>query len=125
MNRADYGAELKRSCNCCQAVLLAYEDVLPLDKDALLALGSTFGSGMGGMMGTCGALVGAQMVLGMKMDQKGGMNRYSRQLFSGFEEKCGASRCIDIKGVMTGRVLCSCEDCVKNAIELTEEMLGE
>jgi len=125
MNRADYGAELKRSCNCCQAVLLAYEDVLPLDKDALLALGSTFGSGMGGMMGTCGALVGAQMVLGMKANQKGGMNRYSRQLFGSFEEKCGASRCIDIKGVMTGRVLCSCEDCVKNAIELTEEMLGE
>ena len=125
MNRADYGAELKRSCNCCQAVLLAYEDVLPLDKDALLALGSTFGSGMGGMMGTCGALVGAQMVLGMKANQKGGMNRYGRQLFGGFEEKCGASRCIDIKGVMTGRVLCSCEDCVKNAIELTEEMLGE
>ena len=125
MNRADLGAQLKRSCNCCQAVLLAYEDSLPLDQDALLALGSTFGSGMGGMMGTCGALVGAQMVLGMKKDQKGGMNRYSRQLFSGFEEKCGASRCIDIKGVMTGRVLCSCEDCVKNAIELTEEMLGE
>ena len=125
MNRSDIGAQLKRSNNCCQAVLLTFEDMLPYDKDSLLMLGSTFGSGMGGMMGTCGALVGAQMVLGMKMDQKGGMNRYSRQLFSGFEEKCGASRCIDIKGVMTGRVLCSCEDCVKNAIELTEEMLGE
>ena len=123
MDRAEYGAQLKRSCNCCQAVLLAYEDQLPLDKDALLALGSTFGSGMGGMMGTCGALVGAEMVLGMKANQKGGMNRYSRELFSGFEEKCGASRCIDIKGVMTGHILCSCEDCVRHAIELAENNL--
>lgn len=123
MNRADKGALLKRSYNCCQAVLLAYEDELPYDKDALIALGSTFGSGMGGMMGTCGALVGAEMVLGM-LDYKGSnMNRYSRELFSGFEESCGASRCIDIKGVMTGRVLCSCEDCVRHAIELAEEML--
>lgn len=123
MNRAEQGALLKRSHNCCQAVLLAFEDTLPLDKDALLALGSTFGSGMGGMAGTCGALVGAEMVLGMRANQKSGMNRYSRDLFGMFEERCGASRCSDIKGVITGHMLCSCEDCVRNAIELLETIL--
>ena len=123
MNRSQLGAQLKSSCNCCQAVLLAYEDMLPFDKDTLLIMGSTFGSGMGGMMGTCGALVGAEMVLGFLSGQTKGMNGRSRGLFQAFEEKCGASRCIDIKGVMTGRVLCSCEDCVKNAIEIVEGML--
>ena len=62
MNRSELGASLKRSHNCCQAVLLAFEDMLPYDTESLLMLGSTFGSGMGGMMGTCGALIGAEMV---------------------------------------------------------------
>ena len=123
MNRPERGAELKRSHNCCQAVLLAFEDLLPYDKESLLMLGSTFGSGMGGMMGTCGALVGAEMVLGILSERTSGMNGNSRRLFQAFEEKCGASRCIDLKGVLTGNTLCSCEDCVKHAIELVEEQL--
>ena len=105
-------------------MLLAFEDVLPFDKDTLLMLGSTFGSGMGGMMGTCGALVGAEMVLGLKSGQTKGMNGNSRALFTAFEEKCGVSRCIDIKGVLTGRVLCSCEDCVRNAVRIYGEVVG-
>ncbi len=125
MTRAERGAELKRSHNCCQAVLLAYEDLLPFDKKTLLMLGSTFGSGMGGMMGTCGALVGAEMVLGLLSGKTRGMNPVSRTLFQAFEEKCGASRCIDIKGVMTGQTLCSCEDCVRHAVELLENLSGE
>ena len=123
MKRSDRGAEYKRSHNCCQAVLLAFEDLLPYDKEALLMLGATFGSGRGGMMGTCGALVGAEMALGLLSQKTGGMNGSSRRLFQSFEEKCGASRCIDLKGVLTGRMLCSSEDCVRNAIEAVEEML--
>ena len=124
MNRSELGASLKRSHNCCQAVLLAFEDKLPYDKESLLMLGSTFGSGMGGMMGTCGALIGAEMVLGILSKQTRGMNPVSRKLFQTFEEKCGASRCIDLKGVATGHMLCSCEDCVKNAIEAVDDQLG-
>ena len=124
MKRSETGAQFKRSHNCCQAVLLAFEDLLPYDKETLLMLGSTFGSGMGGMMGTCGALVGAEMVLGMLSKRTSGMNGTSRKLFAAFEEKCGASRCIDLKGVLTGNMLCSCEDCVRYAIEAVEEQLG-
>lgn len=123
MDRKELGAQLKRSHNCCQAVLLAFEDLLPYDKESLLTLGSTFGSGMGGMMGTCGALVGAEMVLGMLSRKTAGMNGSSRRLFAAFEEKCGNSRCIDLKGVLTGRMLCSCEDCVRNAIACVEEQI--
>lgn len=123
MKRSEIGAQFKRSHNCCQAVLLAFEDLLPYDKESLLMLGSTFGSGMGGMMGTCGALVGAEMVLGMLSQKTSGMNGTSRKLFTAFEEKSGETRCIDIKGVLTGHMLCSCKDCVRYAIECVEEML--
>lgn len=125
MTRSEHAAELKRSHNCCQAVLLTFEDLLPLDHDALLALGSTFGSGMGGMKGTCGALTGAEMVLGMLGYRGGSMNKYSREVFARFEELCGASACIDIKGILTGRVLCSCEDCCRHAASIIESMLTE
>ena len=124
MTRADKAADLKRSCNCCQAVLLAHEDLLPLDRDALMALGSTFGSGMGGMKGTCGALVGAEMALGMMNYRGSSMNKYSRELFARFEEKCGATVCVDIKGVLTGHMLCSCEDCCRHAAEALEETMN-
>ena len=125
MTRAENAAILKSSCNCCQAVLLAYEDKLPFDKNTLLALGSTFGSGMGGVKGTCGALVGAEMVLGLLGYQGGSMNKYSRTLFGEFEQRVGATICADIKGIITGRTLCSCEDCCKNAVEALEEMIGQ
>lgn len=125
MTRAEKAAELKRSHNCCQAVLLAFEDKLPFDTDTLLALGSTFGSGMGGMKGTCGALTGAEMVLGLLGYQGSSMNRYSRELFAAFEEKCGSSVCIELKGVLTGRMLCSCEDCCRHAAQAVDNMLTE
>ena len=123
MTRAENAAMLKGSHNCCQAVLLAYEDKLPFDRETLIALGSTFGSGMGGVKGTCGALVGAEMVLGLLGYSGSNMNKYSRTLFGEFENRCGATICADIKGIITGRVLCSCENCCKNAVEALEEML--
>ena len=123
MTRAENAAMLKSSHNCCQAVLLSYEDKLPFDKDTLLAMGSTFGSGMGGVKGTCGALVGAEMVLGLLGYKGGGMNKYSRELFGKFENRVGATICADIKGIITGRTLCSCENCCRYAVEALEEML--
>ena len=86
LERKDLAVERKHriGCNCCQAVLLAFADeikecwssrkaaecvaaggVSAGDEIFLKALGSGFGSGMGGMDATCGALVGAGMVLGL------------------------------------------------------------
>ena len=43
--RAELGAELKKKCNCCQAVLLALKDQTGLSEEQLMQLGSGFGSG--------------------------------------------------------------------------------
>ena len=37
----------------------------------------------------------------------------------------GATICRELKGVGTGKVLCSCEDCVRNAIRAAEDALGQ
>ena len=37
----------------------------------------------------------------------------------------GATICKDLKGVETGKVLCPCAQCVRNAVLAAGEMLGE
>jgi C_GCAxxG_C_C family probable redox protein len=122
MNKSEKAVEYKSRYNCCQAVLLAYADELNLSPDFLIKLGVTFGSGMGGMEGTCGALVGAQMVLGLKKYSGKPMGRDSRNLLNDLKTLCGSTVCKDIKGIETGKILCSCEDCVANAVKILENM---
>ena len=121
--RMDYAAQRKKEMNCCQAVLVAFADKLGKSEDDLLRLGSGFGAGMGTMEGTCGALVGAIMVSSL-LSPDGEARNNSRAIMSRFKELCGgATICRDLKGVGTGKVLCSCEDCVHNAVRAAGEAL--
>ena len=122
--RIDYAAMRKKEMNCCQAVLMAFADKLGKDEDELMRLGSGFGSGMGTMEGTCGALVGAIMVSSL-LSERGDAIKNSREIMPRFKELCGgATICRDIKGIGTGKVLCSCENCVRNAVHAVEEALS-
>jgi len=121
--RMEYAAKRKREMNCCQAVLVAFADRLGKSEDELLRLGSGFGSGMATMEGTCGALVGAIMVSSL-LSPDGEARNNSRAIMSRFKELCGgATICRDLKGIGTGKVLCSCEDCVRNAVLSAGEAL--
>lgn len=106
-------------CNCCQAVLMAYADVLNLDENTLMTLGSGFGAGMGTMQGSCGALIGAVLadnILNQRKNSSG-----ARTILSEFNTLCGDTICSKLKGRETGIVLCSCDDCVKNAVSILEK----
>ena len=121
--RMEYAAKRKREMNCCQAVLVAFADRLGKSEDELLRLGSGFGSGMATMEGTCGALVGAIMVSSL-LSPDGEARNNSRAIMSRFKELCGgATICRDLKGIGTGKVLCSCENCVRNAVLSAGEAL--
>jgi len=64
--------------NCSQAVLTAYCEQFGLERSMALKLAQGFGGGMGRMGGTCGAVTGAYMVLGLaqKMrDENPGQSR--------------------------------------------------
>ena len=121
--RMEYGARRKKEMNCCQAVLVAFADRLGKNEGDLLRLGAGFGSGMATMEGTCGALVGAIMVSSL-LSAEGEARNNSRAIMSRFKELCGgATICRDLKGIETGKVLCSCEDCVRNAVRAAGETL--
>lgn len=122
--RMNYAALRKKEMNCCQAVLVAFADEAGRSEEDLLRLGSGFGSGMGTMEGTCGALVGAIMVSSL-LSEKGAAMAASRAIMPRFKELCGATICRDLKGIDTGKVLCSCENCVRNAVRAAGESLAK
>ncbi|MBO5980228.1 MAG: C_GCAxxG_C_C family protein [Bacteroidales bacterium] len=51
--------------NCCQAVVLAYNDIFGVDDDTAAALSSGFGGGMGRMREVCGSVSGMVMLAGL------------------------------------------------------------
>ena len=110
-------------CNCCQSVALTLADQTPLSEEALMAACSGFAVGMGNMEGTCGSLVGAVMTAGLHLGGKAAL-RYARQISENFSSRAGAVVCRDLKGLTTGQELCSCEDCVRNAVLAYGEVMG-
>ena len=51
--------------NCCQAVVLAYNDLFDIDDRTAAALASGFGGGMGRMRDVCGSVSGMVMLAGL------------------------------------------------------------
>ena len=58
---------LKQGFSCSQAIVAAFAPSLGLDRDTALKIASGFGSGMGRLAETCGAVTGAFMILGLKL----------------------------------------------------------
>ena len=126
MDKKELAVHLKHSgCNCCQAVLCAFTAEAGLPEEALRKLGAGFGVGMGCMEATCGALVGATLLLGLRKYTGKPVLADAKALLHAFTGKCRASICKDLKGRDTGIVLCECDDCVRNAVELTEALSAE
>ncbi|MBQ9604034.1 MAG: C_GCAxxG_C_C family protein [Firmicutes bacterium] len=124
MDKKETAVKYKHSgFNCAQAVLAAFSDEMKIGEQDAKRLGAAFGSGMGGMEGTCGALCGAEIVLGMVKYTGAPIMKQARELHAGFKAKCGASICKDLKQIINGKPLCSCDDCVRNAAALTEEII--
>ena len=57
-------AIFKKGYNCCQATVLAFEDLLPLDAEALATLATGFGGGVGHMREVCGTVSGMAILAG-------------------------------------------------------------
>ena len=51
--------------NCCQAVVLAYNDLLGLDDNTAASISSGFGGGMGRMREVCGSVSGMVLLAGL------------------------------------------------------------
>ena len=124
--RKHLAAEKKRcnTHNCAQAVVCTYCDLVGLDEKTALDIAGSFGTGMGNMEGTCGALVGAGMVLGLHTRDRHLSRDRMKVILEKFKAHNGAIQCRLLKGVGTGTPLRDCPGCVADASEFLEEFLN-
>ena len=78
----------KQGCNCCQAVVMAYADRLPIDQKAAMDVAAPFGRGLSGCREVCGCVSGMAMVCGLT-----GHNADVRPLIEKFREEQGDIVC--------------------------------
>ena len=105
MNKIDEAVKcFKDGYNCSQAVFSTYCEQFGLDRDTALKISCPFGGGMARMGGTCGAVTGAFMVIGLKEgkhlpddnEAKETTYRHVREFTEKFEEIYGSIQCKDI-----------------------------
>ncbi|MDY5606772.1 MAG: C-GCAxxG-C-C family protein [Lentihominibacter sp.] len=125
-------AKHDRGYNCAQAVACSFAEELGIDERELFRMMEGFGFGMG-CMEICGAVSGMTAVAGLKESDgsleapatKKASYKASKKMVKEFEEKIGSIICKDIKGVETGKVLRSCDGCVRDAAEIAEKYLKD
>ena len=107
--------------NCCQSVLIPFAQTCGLDAEGAEKLGAHFGSGMR-YGGTCGAVTGALMVLGLA----GKDEAAARELQKRFRERNVCLDCADLlrRARENGEERKPhCDRMVYDAVEFLDEML--
>ncbi|MBQ3864952.1 MAG: C_GCAxxG_C_C family protein [Clostridia bacterium] len=97
----------KEGYNCAQAVALAFADYVPMEKETLAALSSSFGGGMGRLREVCGAVSGMFMICGLRKGYTGPetgpakAEHYARiqEMAAAFREKNGTIICRELLGL--------------------------
>ncbi|MCL2589065.1 MAG: C-GCAxxG-C-C family protein [Oscillospiraceae bacterium] len=128
--------------NCAQAVFSTHGDRPGLDTETALKIASGFGSGMGRLCETCGAVTGAYMAIGLrfghssaddleaKIKTYGLVQEFSRR----FKERNQSTLCEELLGfnmnttdkeMVRQRVKIVCPKLVKDSAEILEELLKD
>ena len=94
-----------------------------MNEEDIKNAANAFGVGMGNMTGTCGALVGAGLILGLKNKERPKTMKEMKQIMERFMKRNGTVTCSELKGVQTKTPLRQCNDCVADAAEFLEEIL--
>lgn len=98
--------------NCCQAVVLAYNDVFGIDDTMAAALSSGFGGGMGRMREVCGSVSGMVLLAGLlkpacdPSDKAARTGNYAlvQEVAGEFKEMNGSIICKELLGLTGGPV---------------------
>ena len=94
--------------NCCQAVVLAYNDVFGMDDTLAASLTSGFGGGMGRMREVCGSVSGMVFLSGLicpadnPSDKNGRTANYAlvQKMAGRFKEIIGSIVCKELLGLV-------------------------
>lgn len=129
--------------NCAQSVFASFAGDLGLDKETALRIASGFGSGMGRMALTCGAVTGALMVIGLKYGYTSGEDKQAKnkvydlaaEFMREFSRQNGSITCRELldcdistpEGILVARekdlFRTLCPKYVRSSVVILEEML--
>ena len=121
----------KKGFNCAQSVALPFCEELGLDPVMVAKGMEGFGGGMGGYNLTCGALSAAVYIAGI-INSDGSLTAPSskrntyvicKNICESFKEECGSHFCGEIKGLIGGTPLKSCDECIACGVNLAEKLL--
>lgn len=93
--------------NCTQSIVIAFEDLIPIEREIAIQMASPFGGGMGRLREVCGGVSGMFMVLGYvngyhdPKDFEGKKKLYEQvqELASRFEKENGSIVCRNLLGL--------------------------
>lgn len=94
--------------NCCQAVVLAYNDIFGLDDKTAASVASGFGGGIGRMREVCGSVSGMTILAGMISPADDPSNKSGRtanyalvqEMAERFKEINGSILCKELLGLV-------------------------
>ncbi|MEE5992220.1 MAG: C-GCAxxG-C-C family protein [Oscillospiraceae bacterium] len=113
-------ANHKNHYPCSTAVLSAFAETAGLSEKEALLIAKPMA---GGRMGKCGAVLAAEYVLEKIYGEEAEAKK--QELERRFMEMNRSVVCRELKGIGTGKVLCSCRQCVTDAAELLEEFCNQ
>ena len=100
-----YEKMVEHKMNCAQSVITAFSEEFGLSKDLAMKIARAFGGGMGQSKGTCGAVTGAYMVLGLALKPSGDymkdrvdMGKHMAEFNRRFTALHGSLNCTDLCG---------------------------
>ncbi len=141
----DYALDLfSQNYNCAQSVLAACGEPLGLPRETALRVAGPFGAGIGRMGGTCGAVSGAFMAIGLKYartspDQDAAKDKgyaLAREFVARFTARHKSTVCRELLGCDLSTpagmqrakdqklFTTLCPNLVRDAVEIVDELLA-
>lgn len=121
-----------QGCNCAQAVFCTYCEEFGISKEHGYQLTEALGTGISGLQEVCGAFSALTLLIGLansngvlnSKDTRGHTYQLSKEAATAFAKECRHLRCHDIIHDVDeqGKRIVPCEECVKVAASLAENM---
>ena len=141
MDKEQVSALFMRGQDCSQVVISHFADEVGLSPDKANRLAAAFGGGSG-IGETCGAVIGAMMVIGIKYGHNGPDDMEHRdvlmakraEFIARWKERCGSCMCRELLGddistpeglgriLEAGTMFTLCPELVLNAIKILEQI---
>ena len=121
---------------CAQSILLAFDDMIPLNKESAINIAAPFNGGMGEARSICGALSGALMLIGLIEGKKHtnltekhhAIRHKSNQFIQMIKTAERTLNCPDIlkqSKVRKENIHKKCNSMVKSSVEALEHLISD